>query len=366
MSWTLIERADSRSPGGLGASYEGARSWAMYNLTVDTIDDVHNHLLWMLGGVSLGAGKLRRRLPKANPFMPWHYATRIVSITGVGVNVAAPTVPALAAEAAAIQYALYSRPRGKYEVRVEYEPRDLDVLPDAEVTAAPLPWYAPDGTLAASDSNDEYRRFTTDMGDSAPSLSYYQHGQATFKRAAIASRPHGYTASGFPFMVLPDGTLSLVWTMVPYSLCDDFSHWMHTLVGTVNQNRFFNRPPGALLYMGAKWRRYLPPVLSPTLLLSGRSFKRERVADVTYNFMQTNRQVTDPPTLLNRNWIAAGWNCEPFLPTREFYYISAGAASAGVATWVPRFGSAPHELLFAVPTTGYTIEGGGGYDLATG
>lgn len=364
MSWTLIERADSRSPGGLGASYEGARSWALYNLSVDTVDDVHQHLLWMLGGVSMGAGKLNRRLPKANPFVPWHYASRLVSVQGVGVNAVADTAD-LAAEAVALQYALYSRPRGRYEVKVEFEPRDLDVLPDAEVTAQPLTWTAADGTSVTSDSNDEYLRFTNDQGDSAPSLSYYQHGQVTFKRANTALRPHGYTASGFPFTVLPDGSFTLVWHMVPYSLCDDFTHWMHTLVGTVNQRRFFNRPPGSLLYMGAKWRRYLPPVLPPVAVLSGRAFKRDRVADVTFNFLQTTRQVTDPPSLPNANWVAAGWNCEPFLPTGEFFYAGPGAGHLGAGFWRPRFYSAPHELLFAVPTTGYTISGGGGYSLGT-
>lgn len=361
MAWQLIERADSRYPGGAGFSFENSRSMVVYIAGVETAQDVHDMLTNILGGVDFnGAGRLARTLPKANPFFPHHFAARISSITGIGVNsvgttefdFAADPIASYSTDPLASQFALYKSPRGFYELRIEFEPRTYQVLPDDDVAGSNLSYYEVDGSAAIGFNGREYERFVTPETTPAPTLAYAQLGQLQFftgTGTVSDSTPHPKVFPGFPFTVLPDGQFSLTWHQVPYSLIDDSTHPMNTYIGKVNQTEFFGRRPGSLLYMGAKVvRRYLPPVPNIDITAQGVTFRQEFLCDLQFNFNFTARTVTDPPTFTNRNWITDGWNCQPYRLNGKFYYVGTGNSETNYRT--PNHLSAPMELLFRCPT----------------
>ena len=352
MAWTLTERADSRYPGGAGLSFENGRSVVNYMLRVETIEDVQDALKHILGAVDFnGEGGLTRVLPKANPFLPHHFAARVSSIVGAGRNSVADVTYDFAAEPIALQCALYTSPNGIYDIRVEFEPKPYQVLPDEDIVTPPLTYYDYDGSTVTAITNAEYERFTVPDGNPAPTLAYAQTGQLQFYTGTGTvsdTTAHEKTFSGFPFTVLPDGKFSLTWHQVPFDLISDSMHPMWTYVGKVNQQEFFGRKPGSLLYMGPKVvRRYLPPVPEIDITGSGVTFRMTYLADILFDFNFTAREVTDPPTFSNKNWIADGWNCQPFRLDGKFYYVGLSVESANAR--IPNHLSAPMQMLFSCP-----------------
>jgi len=349
MAWVLLERADSRYPGGVGVSFENGRSSASYILQIETIDDVNDALTYILGGVQIdGGGRLTRTLPKANPFLPHHFATRITSLTGIGKNSVAETTYDFAAEPLALSYALYSTPRGFYDIRIDFEPRMYQVLPDDDIEPTLLTWIDTDGSGVADTDSREHYRYVVPIYDPAPTLAYAQTGQLAFYTGG-GGVPNSQTLSNFPFTILPDGKFTLTWYQVPVSIVDDPTHPMHKFVGRINQKEFFNRPPGSLLYMGPKvLRRYLPPVPNIDVAASGITFRQEFLCDILFDFNYTARTVTDPPSFANGNWITDGWNTQVRFFDGKFYYVGINTETAQDRR--PLYLSAPMELLFQCPT----------------
>lgn len=365
IGWSLKERAGSTSPGGIGMSFDSGKSWNTYTLSLYDTDDLREAILYILGGVDIaGNGALSRQLPKANPLMPHHFASRITSIVGQGVNVVAEADP-LSAEPIFPYYALYqsvpaggATTGGVYEVRVEFEPRPYDVIPDEEISVKADDTYYNDAgvaTLSPWILNSEYQRFTDFEIDPTPTLAYAQIGQMSYYTgSAVVSdtSPHQKTYAGFPFTVLPDGVFRVIWYQVPYALAFEADHPMHAFVGRVNQREFLGRPAGSLLYMGAKFRRYLPPVPEYDSLSTGLTFRNAKVCDVIFTFNYTGRRATDPPNFaaVNRNWIADGWNTQPWRGDGKFYYVGNSNGTDTPSRRVPQFLSAPMQYLFSVKT----------------
>jgi hypothetical protein len=349
---TYKEIVDSREPGAVGFSYDGAR--ASMVLKVSSFDVIPS-LEDLLGSVKpAGDGSLNRRLPKAHPRFPWLYAERISNCQGIG----APSVATSALLDAPTfdQYAVYP----EYLLTVEFTSRPYAVLSDSQVTVTPNTAWT-DVTAAGAADAKTYAKTTemyrfVDM-EWAPAADFItaQHGNMVFK--STASPPDGVTFSGRPSLAIQKAILKLTWHMVPGSYVVGPDSHVLKYLARINQHSFMGFDPGMLLYVAVGLRRYTPPYatahVDPTF--GSGVVTPIRYWDVQFVMEFTRRpRATNPyadagkPASINANWIADGHNLMPWYRDRRFYYVTAN--NMVESGQVPTYLSVPFHLLFTDPT----------------
>ena len=350
MPFRLLENIDDSAPGT--ATFELERGQASEVYVSDgqvNAEDIKEKVNEVLGTVSVGNGRLDRRLPRAHPAYPALFATG-VQVQGVGhrdafdvTSGAEQANPFLEGEPIADEYFVYAR----CKLRVTFQTRPYALLNDSSVTPVSFSWTDFDGNPVVSTDSQEYLRYIDVDWDPQPTVASVQLGQLWFATGSGAE-PGGAPPNGFPghpWVVMNEGQLVVTWYHVPYSVFASEAHAMHRYVGHINQTTFLGHSPGTLLYMGAKAVRYTPPF--PEFGDGGAGgtvvFSNRKNCNVRFAFQKTGRQITDAPATGNANWVAAGHNTQIFMKTRKAYYVRATET-----TMRPQFPSFPAQLLFGV------------------
>lgn len=340
----FIEKIDSPSPNRAGFGIEGGRAEMTYISTeMLTAEDEKDTLLELLGDVEVGDdGKLHRTLPRAHPRYPWLFASA-VDIQGFGTqdewgDTSGPenTEAVLEADAMMVEHYAYV----KTLLRVTFTPRPYALLADSSIEPADLVWNSEVGGTEPSVDSGEYKRFVDVEIDPAPTIATAQHGMASFK--TFSGAPNNNTFSGHPYIIVPDGQVRIIWYQVPYRLMLDFDHAMWTSIGRVNQLEFLGFAPGRLVYLGPKARRYTPCVPAYSDDVYG-AFSAEKLCDLSFQCNFTMRNATEPPNVSNDNYIADGWNIQPWLANRKYYYVGESQTNDK-----PFFLSIPFQNLFEI------------------
>lgn len=350
MSLDLLLRIADHSPGRAGFGVEGGNAEELF-ITRGPLeaDEIKELVIDILGDVEIDSAnyRLKRILPGAHPMYYNLFASK-VEIQGLGakdnanVSLALPVDPFLEAEPICDMYWRYVR----QAIKVSFTPRPYAILKDDSINPLTLTWTDSEEVSVDSRDSREHLRFTHAEIDPAPERVSATHGQWAFRTESEAA-PNDHPFPGFPWTVVPNGQFRVVWSQVPYSLANDFTHPMHTFVGKVNQIEFMGHAPGKLLYMGAKFRPYTPHFPTFETITGSTAFSAEKLCDITFMFDYTTRSVSDRPTALGNNWIYDGWNVYPWWFTQKYYTVSAGD-SANPNEWTPPYFSAPMQLLFQV------------------
>ena len=295
-------------------------------------------------------GKLNRTLPLVDPLLPWLYASDIPTMQGFGQFKYTDTTSTQGGPSWP-QFALWSN----YSFTVNHISRPYPIVPDTSITSHQVNWTDTAGNLQHATYFDEWNRYTdftlTPRGEwleQQRGASYFQtntgnepgqNAQATTQQSVR--------------MLMPDSILKILWVGVPLRYVLSTNSYLNRMRGYINQNAWEGPagtgtpyPAGSLLYMD-----FAPRIYSPTVPVSitwaGSFLDYSKLCDIEMIFFLTSRVGTDLPAPANANFIAAGWNCLPYLPRRKFYY-TYNLDLAG-ATKYPQFYSVPFELLFSDP-----------------
>src|SRR5215831_9770497 len=383
------ETGDGRSSSEAAFSFKDAhtvRTWFMENpLGRDSmiygIDafDLQFIIKNVLGStdypVNQGApGRLARVLPLADPLYPWLYASNIQSIKGVGVaqqqqaqlNTNLATFPG---------YGLFPN----YEIICDCTYRPYPVSPDESITTYDLTWIDSGNLSQTSHIYPEWNRFTD--FDIIPQEEWIeqQRGQAYFQTGSGNEPGNGASALQSVRMLMPNDVLRLLWVGVPLRYILSSNSYLVRFRGKINQcswngpqapvltNAWSPRNPGgdpglytagSLLYTGYKPRIY-QPVLPVTFTPFGSFIDYSRLCDIELYFLRTTRIPSDSPAQpTNKNIVVDGWNCQPYLPMKKFFYCY-NTDLAATPNRYPLFYSFPVELLFQDPDAAGAYAGDG-------
>lgn len=318
---------------------------------------------------SPGTQAMNRRVPVTHPKCPYLYAHRVTSLIGKGTGDAVrqpptpPQLPSIGTKPVA-DYHKYKQ----YEVGIEFSSRPYPIISDADFTPSVSgSWFKKDGTSESFTYAPEWVRYT-DYDYFPQNSSTIQGQQGSMSLFGVPSVANPPPFSSPPWMWLPDMLLKIRWFQVPYRYIispnsyiapTDNRNWR----GRVNQNWFWNWPPGSLLYMSYSVQKYTPPTfdigtypsytgtLGTGKILIGNLINYERLCDIELTFLYTNRYrsgtITTPT---NGNYIPAGHNVLPNLADNKFYYATRNAVggAADVNNPPPWF-SFPLEALFSDP-----------------
>jgi hypothetical protein len=332
---------------------------ATYQLNFPQGADLQTAITTLLGGVALdpssgtnqGAGglcSLRRTLPVPHPLFQAHFCSGISSdpfITG--------TPPQSS-------FALYP----SYDVKLQFSPCTYAVLPDSAIDTTTGTWYDFDGNTRQFQYANEWMRYTDFIEvPQGEFLTANQSGQGGMKFRATDGAPgagvaNGSTFVGQPRIYMPNSILKFTWFQVPYRYAISANSYLSKYRGYINQNPWYNWQAGELLYLNYCATRYTPPVQTtmvwndPNSLFSQSGFSQAKMCDIELTFLVTKRTPTAAPTPANKNYIAAGHNCQPWMYNRNFYYatsVEAGVDPNDNTLGVPCFKSIPMEILLSDP-----------------
>lgn len=374
---TKKEATGTLQPGGGSFDARTGKWTRVWHLPVDVPSDLSDAVERILGKTRYTAsttGKLLRYLPLADPQFPWLFAERITSIQGVGMR-----DPANAGAGGAGTYRREQTfdPRIEevihqeygfhpwYMLTVESGPRPYIVAPDSAVTANQVgSWRDWTGALKSFFYVDEWVRFVDFSRQGQPEAISGQQGTMKFTSNDVPPLPNpdGRVFPARPRMYLPDEGLQVIWHNVPYRYITSTNSYIagrqgeRPWFGCVNQNQVtwfgMKYPAGSLLYLNYQTTPRFGAAIDnivPSGTAAGDRYGVEKFVDVTFNFGVTWR--TAPagsiPALVgseNRNFVRAGWNLQPWLPSRRFHYAIASAAPS-----IPAHYSFPAELLFMDP-----------------
>lgn len=329
---TFNERADDLSPGVGGFDMKGGKATLILDVAPDELEDAITELL---GSVSpAGDGTLTRTLPKAHPFWPWLFASRISNIQGVRFNEAVEANDELEAPSLD-EYGEYEL----WRLTVEFEPRPYAVLADDSIELESVNWYDEAGGGGPVDLSTEYYRFTDYDVLPQPELITANQGQMSLVIGVSTTA----VFQSFPRITMPKAVVKFRWYQIPFSYVDSTNSYLTDYIGYINQNAWYGWPAGSLLYTGATVVRYTPPVPDVVPGFAGVSFSTEKLCDVELVFEYTKREAEYTPTLSNPNWIVGGHNLQPRFTDRKFYYVKSNADGQSL------FPSVPFDLLFHDP-----------------
>lgn len=344
------EQVAGRSPGRMSFSMTDSRASLPYFLNPERIT-IEEAVPQILGTCTRnGRGGLSRTLPKSHPRLPFLFAHAITDLVGLGrATYQAAETDDLEAPAIVAGYAEYPR----YLAMVDFSQRPYAVLSDESVGEPyTIEWTTEGGVPATNQVVDEYLRYTD--YDIAPMLEVAsaQHGQMAFRTQA-GGGPDGIPFSGFPRIAIPRAVIKFRWYEVPFDYIDDENSYLTDHIGKVNQLDWYGFPAGSLLYSGCTVsRRYTPPFPEKTAWYGSVAYSTAKLCDVELLFEYTRREAgLTPPTPESENWVAAGWNLQPWLTTRKFYYATSEDPDdrEDEEAWVPTYLSVPFQLLFTDP-----------------
>lgn len=380
------ERSANREPSGrFGVdTAEWRRTYVLYEQAPDGSDrpirsqDVYDRINLIIGGTNPGpspralgapggAGSVDRVMPMADPQFCGLYAdvpsVRINNMEdftqdqyGLGGLLAVPPiVPG------------FNQYKG-VEFDIPFVPRPYCVLPNDRMVMDTREWFDFDGTRRYLRYYPEWLRHVQTFVDDLDSRLSASVGSALALRVPSNNPPgvDGSAFPGIPDMVVPDQKYVLRWYQVPLRYLTSNNSYLVKYKGTVNQwATFRDKPPGSLLFMGAKSvKTYTPPQFLPTQqptavdgfmnVLQG-SFFAEPLVDFELTFYYTARRVLTADQIPdverpNKNWIADGFNAAPHFHSKKFFYAHAKTDQKNdYANWVPQYLSIPHAFLFQDP-----------------
>ncbi len=353
MAVTFKERVDDTNPPSVaGFGPNGGKGSATWYLDSEsgaiTNAKLREAILQLVGDTQYAKydGRIHRTLPMFHPQWPWMFVAGLPTMQGCGLYNKIPQEFPLVTDTPGFgDYALYEQ----YNFKIDFEPK-INYLTDQYINVVPnASWFSdndngvnpPDSFLYA----DEYRRFTdfeiTPLNNNVTA----QKGAMKFY-TADGKDPNFFPIPDLMKMILPDMLIKFRWLQVPYRYVTSIKSYLNKYRGRVNQVQFQNWPAGSLLYTSYNARSYIPPV--PTIVADGGSSTIEKLCDLELVFMQTDRTCTQPPAgppvKLNRNYIINGWNSQPWLQTRKFYYAASSSPD-----FRPPWLSVPFSILFTDP-----------------
>lgn len=351
--------------GGSGRGYYRTPKGSNYDLQT-LVQDIIGYTTPF---ASTSTPAMRRVVPVTHPKAPYLYAHRISSIVGEGSGDAArqPPTPPLITSIGTKPICDYYKYR-QYEIGVEFASRPYPIIADTDLTASvPGSWYKRDGTLNNFNYAPEWARYCD--YDYFPQNNTIQGNQGSMSIWGVpeAAGPIPFTSP--PWMWLPDQMLKIRWFQVPYRFITSANSYIAPVKnrnwrGRVNQNWWWNWPPGSLLYLNYAVTKYTPPTMdmgiypswtgtvegSETLI--GILTNYERLCDIELTFLYTNRfragTLTYPS---NKNHVAAGHNLLPNLADGKFYYATRtpiGSSTESINN-PPAWWSFPLEAMFSDP-----------------
>jgi hypothetical protein len=343
---------------------DGGSATAIYELQdVQSIQDLQNAEIDIIGYTNPAVSSnqaINRVLPATHPAFAYMYAERISGMVGKGTGEAQlvdAVIPPItnSPEAIADQFALYD----KYQIKVDFTTRNYVVAPDQAVPIKSGSWIKPGGSSESFSYAGEQCRYVD--FDITPENNTVQSQQGSFNFNSDQTVPGTAQFTSAPWFRLPDFRLSVTWYQVPFRYITSPNSFINNLnwAGRVNQNPFMFWDAGQLLYLNYTYKKYNVPNLETTTTtdLQGVSWNSySKLCDITLNFLGTNRQITVggvSTSLADGNYIAQGFNLQPYLyKNRGFYYVSSpamapstGLDSSGSACWQ----SAPFEAFFSDP-----------------
>lgn len=360
-TYTFYEAAGNRSPLQAGFSFTGGRAVCPYYFVPETDDldsfllSLHTSIILVLGSCKAnGEGGLERLLPVACPLYPWLTAERISSLVGLGQHLVGTFYDNDIYECEPIERSFAAYP--VYQFNIEFLHQPYKLISDGSIQIDTVSWYDEFNDLQSKDCYREWLRYTDYTVTPQLEVAYAQHGQMVF-RVNDESPPDRYTASGFPKIAVPQSQIQFNWYQVPFSYIDSAESFIVKYLGRINFQSWLNWPAASLLYVGVTVnRRYPPPVPEKIIESGAASYSTEKLCDLSFTFLYTSRTVAaTPPSPVNNNWIADGWNTLPWLgPQAEgngFYYSTRSDVSPDTdeSVWMPLHLSFPFELLFQDP-----------------
>lgn len=358
MSQTYLEAWGDDSETSFGFTNEGGVSSGVYQFKdVTSLDQLTQSITDILGytkAAGSGTQKLDRKCPATHPAEPWLYANSINALLGKGsgnaqkVGAAANPVPGNPPPLCT-EFALYK----DYLAKVGFATRPYNVLDNDQIPVIEGEWY-PDYSDTAFEFNyaAEWIRYTD--WTITPQNNTIQGQTGAMRFPTLPGTP---TFTSPPWMYLPDGILTFTWYQVPYRYVTSQKSYIanRNWRGRINQNDWYNWKAGSLLYLNYAVKKYNQPngeVETQTDWDFNYWTQFAKLCDIEFTFLYTDRTPgSTPPTPFYNNWVAAGHNLLPYLPTRTFEYATSFNLNApsDQSEWVPPWASFPFEILFSDP-----------------
>jgi|SRR5215469_793871 len=363
----LREVTDDHDPGSANLSMKGGKAKMSYWWTSTNVADFQAMARLILGQVDSDSGSgspgsghpgILRTLPVCHPRFPTLYAETISDYAGLGgafikeasgqsVGGASSDYPVFP------EYARYP----EYRLDIEFANRLYPIVSNTDLGGAQvIAWNDDTGTGAnvAMKCWDtfEYNRWTWITGGPKENILTAKQGQMVLDVAGTAQ-----VFPNMPQMPMPDGVVKITWYEVPWSFVRPERggpSYFQQYMGRVNQFDFLNWRAGELLYITIQPRPY-------TCSLPDAVGKPVYLCDIDILCLETSRLLAagDPvPAPALANWIAEGWNLQPFWKDRQFHYAHVGAlasAPGGQAVpankQTPTWKSFPIQMLWSNPDT---------------
>ena len=373
----LREVTDDIEPGSLNISMKGGKAKSSFWYEPSGRLDFENVVLTILGSNrsagldNLGpgppppgprAGGIKRFPPKRHPRFMTLVAETITNMVGEGGKFVfdralTDGVPGPDADYQAKpykfpdpipNYALYPI----YKIDVEFANRLYNLTADVDLPASTAQvWFddvgdgvAP-GKLMKYWDTGEYLRWTWITGGPKENIITAKQGQMVLD---VGNPVKNYQFADMPKMTLPDGAVKITWYEVPWNfvrpVVASYSYFQQ-YQGRVNYTTFLNWGPGELLYLTIQPRPYVMPIP----LLDGTV---QILCDIDILCAETKRlrAIGDAvPNPALTNWVANGFNLQPFWLDKQFHYAHSLTKPDQPTTQSPSWRSFPMQILFSDP-----------------
>lgn len=330
------------------------------------------------------AYKILRYNPKRHPAFPYMYASQMSNLSGSGMasstlQDAISSAPIYTSAPITSQTRIYNNNKFK----VTFSTKPYNVLEQSVVPIGNGSYYPPISNGQPYTNQVEYTYAMEWCRNTSYTLTPQNNsisspsGSMIFPALGSAGPPATFPIlNAPPKSYLPDAVLTMTVFGVPYAYITDNNSFIsygggivgselnsgiymnQTFLGCINQNDWFNWPAGSLLFVNYSTKIYNQPYASitniGTLNAGGEWDEYAKLCDVTLTFLYTNRNIGTPVTPPYGNWIAKGWNLQPyFAPTNDFYFRTWEYVCANYPTMpnkqYPAWPSAPFELLLTDP-----------------
>jgi hypothetical protein len=301
-----------------------------------------------------GEGDLVRTSPRADAQFPELYAVKIASVKGIGVGTYIAGIGSLIPDGN-IMPAYADFPL--YAVTVEFSALPYTVVDGDEIDVTDDTYYDDSGNEVDCTITTEYMRYT--KFEFRPNGGYITAKQGQMSFFTSGGGPNKTPFSDTPKIYMGDGTLLVTWYQVPEYYITWENSFINNSKGRVNQKPWLIWGPGQIRYDDYTTDRYTPPNSPITAYGLGTMplLSPQKLIDITFQFSVTSRESVytpfTPADPANKSFIAGGWNLQPWLTDRQFYYavsVPAGSlvpASGMVPTWRSFYGP---QILFTDPT----------------
>lgn len=349
---------------------------------VTTLNEFYKAKLELLGTTyphSDGV-RLRRLLPKADPFIQYYYCEEI-KWQGQGRPTTSAATPLGQLEAPSFDnVTIYPT----YAFDCTFSPRPYAIIQDGTIPSGTKTWYGDGGATTAQnygafDYAEEWLRYTDIEVLPGGEFITAQGGQFLVD-VASGQKPNSVSAiQGQVRLFVKKSGLRLTWYQIPYSYVDpslsptrsnSLGSYIMAALGHINQYDWWNYPKGTLLLEAVGVSRYSPVVPNPIPWAgSTQIISNAKLCDITFifsNFNPTNNVVGQSPlsygldalganavpsatATLNPNVIPAGHNLVPVAHMMSWYYAKTFFSGLPDCSNRPIYPSFPYQLLFSNP-----------------